>query len=130
MGPREQCASTERVDGWGRRIRTPATWSRATRPTTRRSPTSPRRPTTLPQGGRRHSRRVCRTTTTVGSADGGLQRAARAEAGHARRRDRDLPARARVATVARGALGDHERVEYRERDTTGAAERLDDTAHP
>src|SRR5213593_55015 len=33
MGPYEEF-------GWGRRIRTPATWSRATRPTTRRSPTS------------------------------------------------------------------------------------------
>src|SRR2546430_16488738 len=33
MGPCEEF-------GWGRRIRTPATWSRATRPTTRRSPTS------------------------------------------------------------------------------------------
>src|SRR5262245_62262207 len=33
MGPR---------DGWGRRIRTPATWSRATRPTTRRSPNDAR----------------------------------------------------------------------------------------
>src|SRR6266702_2981161 len=46
------------------------------------------------------------TTSTVASADGGLQRAARAKAGHARRRDLDLPARARVAPVAGGALGD------------------------
>src|SRR5882724_711303 len=44
MGPRTlpRCNSAER-SGWGRRIRTPATWSRATRPTTRRSPKVPRR---------------------------------------------------------------------------------------
>src|SRR3990172_10542400 len=35
MGPRGG-----QENGWGRRIRTPATWSRATRPTTRRSPSA------------------------------------------------------------------------------------------
>src|SRR3989442_769650 len=69
------------------------------------------------------------TTSTVASADGGLQRATRAEAGHARRRDLDLPTRARVTPVAGGALGDHKCAESRERDTTAAPERLDDPAH-
>src|SRR2546427_4896645 len=69
------------------------------------------------------------TTSTVASADGGLQRAARAKAGHARRRDLDLPARARVTPVAGGALGDHKCAESRKRDTTAAPERLDDPAH-
>src|SRR5439155_713211 len=67
--------------------------------------------------------------STVASADGGLQRATRAKAGYARRRDLDLPARARVAPVAGGALGHHECAESRERDTTAAPERLDDPAH-
>src|SRR3989454_11834425 len=68
-------------------------------------------------------------TRTVASADSGLQRAARAKAGHARRRDLDLPARARVTPVAGGALGDHKCAESRKRDTTAAPERLDDPAH-
>src|SRR2546426_11595975 len=41
MGPAERVARTyNKFVGWGRRIRTPAAWSRATRPTTRRSPTN------------------------------------------------------------------------------------------
>src|SRR3989338_6510757 len=45
MGPAMR--TDYRLCGWGRRIRTPATWSRATRPTTRRSPTTPQTPTYL-----------------------------------------------------------------------------------
>src|SRR5438309_11806334 len=57
MGPAERDAdndnnATRKLVGWGRRIRTPATWSRATRPTTRRSPTNAPNLTTPPGGQR------------------------------------------------------------------------------
>src|SRR5258705_3690036 len=76
--------------GWGRRIRTPATWSRATRPTTRRSPTN------------------APNLTIPNSANRGLEGAARAEARHLDGRNLNLLAGARVAAVARGAARDHE----------------------
>src|SRR2546427_8239251 len=113
MGPCEEF-------GWGRRIRTPATWSRATRPTTRRSPTSAQ---TRVQPYHKAAAR------TAGSADGLLEAAARAKAGHARRRDLDLLARPRVAPVAGGALGDDERAKAGDRDAPAPAERFDDPAH-
>src|SRR3989337_832042 len=94
MGPRGG-----QENGWGRRIRTPATWSRATRPTTRRSPTS------APAAHSAYG------PPRAQSTNGGLQRAARAEAGHPRRRDRDLLARARIPAVPGGAAGDDERPE-------------------
>src|SRR5207247_2535180 len=65
---------------------------------------------------------------TARSADRALEGAARAEPGHARRRNLDLPTRAGVAPVAGGALGDHERAESGERDATATPERLDDAA--
>src|SRR5438093_10955249 len=62
------------------------------------------------------------------SADRALEGAARAEPGHARRRNLDLPTRAGVAPIAGGALGDHERAESGQRDATATPERLDDAA--
>src|SRR5262249_32614877 len=96
--------------GWGRRIRTPATWSRATRPTTRRSPTN------------------APNLTIANSANRGLEGAARAEARHLGGRNLNLLAGARVAAVAGGAARDDERAEAGDRDATAAAERLDDAA--
>src|SRR5213593_518041 len=115
MGPAERNERqnlTRNFVGWGRRIRTPATWSRATRPTTRRSPTNASNLTTPPNN----------------SADGGLERAARAEARDLGRRNLDLFAGAGVASVAGGAARDHESAESRDRDAATAAERLDDAA--
>src|SRR6266478_7558415 len=111
MGPAERDnGATRKLVGWGRRIRTPAAWSRATCPTTRRSPTNAPNLTTPPQR----------------SADRRLERAARAEARDLGRRNLDLFAGARVASVAGGAARDHERAESRDRDAPTAAERLDD----
>src|SRR5262245_19715496 len=92
--------------GWGRRIRTPATWSRATRPTTRRSPTNAPNLTTLAND----------------SADGRLEGAARAEAGHFGGRNVNLFAGTRVAAVAGGAARDDERTEAREGHAATASE--------
>src|SRR5207244_430608 len=55
--------------------------------------------------------------------NGGLQRAARLEARHLRGGDRDLLARAWVASVARGALVHAERAEAADRDATALPER-------
>src|SRR2546426_12123169 len=53
MGPAERDnGATRKLVGWGRRIRTPAAWSRATCPTTRRSPTNAPNLTTPPTGQR------------------------------------------------------------------------------
>src|SRR6266542_4475147 len=89
--------------GWGRRIRTPATRARTWRPTPRRSPTK--------SAERRHDTTPGRANRQRASAQDGLEAAAGTEAGSACGRDRDLLARARVAAVAGGALGDHEGAE-------------------
>src|SRR6266851_9774129 len=100
MGPAERDnGATRKLVGWGRRIRTPAAWSRATCPTTRRSPTNAPNLTTPPNG----------------SADRRLERAARAEARHLGRRNLDLLAGARVAPVAGRAARDDEGAEPGER---------------
>src|SRR6059058_4359966 len=121
MGPPKEC-------GWGRRIRTPATWSRATRPTTRRSPTNSE--TT-------NSQMLGQLTTPVPSAQATgpqragrsanrhLQTAARAEARHLGGRDGDLLARARVAAVARRAARHHERAKSGNCHPSAAAEGVD-----
>src|SRR5262249_14488026 len=109
--------------GWGRRIRTPATWSRATRPTTRRSPTNAPNLTIPTNEGRPGAR-----AETGNSAKRGLEGAARAEARHLGGRNLDLLAGARVAAVAGGAARDDERAEAGDRDAAAAAERLDDAA--
>src|SRR5262249_5496618 len=106
--------------GWGRRIRTPATWSRATRPTTRRSPTNAPNLTIPTNEGPPGAREE--------SANRGLEGAARAEARHLGCRNLNLLAGAQVAAVAGGAAGDDERAEAGDRDAAAAAERLDDAA--
>src|SRR5437762_3764204 len=110
MGPPKEC-------GWGRRIRTPATWSRATRPTTRRSPTK------LTNAGPAYHTGPQRAGT---SADRHLQTAARAEARHLGRRNGDLLARARVAAVARRAPRNHERAKSGNCHPPAATEGVDD----
>src|SRR6266446_648625 len=113
MGPAERDnGATRKLVGWGRRIRTPAAWSRATCPTTRRSPTNAPNLTTPPQR----------------SADRRLERAARAEARDLGRRYLDLFAGTRVASVPSGATGDDERAESGNRDAATAAQRIDDAA--
>src|SRR5581483_11781551 len=103
MGP---CRTREGF-GWGRRIRTPATRARTWCPTPRRSPTKT-------DSG---------STITQRSADGRLERAARLEARHLRRRDRDRLARARVAARARGPLVHAERAEAADRHAAAPAQR-------
>src|SRR5881397_3893248 len=121
MGPAERNERqnlTRNFVGWGRRIRTPATWSRATRPTTRRSPTNAPNLTipTNERPSRAAERR--RNATIPNSANRGLERAARAEARHLAGR--------RVAAVAGGAARDHERAEAGDRHAATASERFDD----
>src|SRR2546427_794511 len=117
MGPAE-------FVGWGRRIRTPATWSRATRPTTRRSPTNV--PTLPHPDNYRPPRRPVDNTLNRQSADRGLERAARAEARHFHRGNLDLLAGAGVASVARRPARHHERPKSGNCDAAAAAQRLDD----
>src|SRR4029434_280509 len=123
MGPAirtDAAVSYTKFVGWGRRIRTPATWSRATRPTTRRSPTNaptlPQPPMNAESAGER------------GSADRRLERAARAEARHLRGRNLNLLAGARVTAVAGCAASDHECPESGNRHAPAAAQRLHDAA--
>src|SRR5436190_7781177 len=103
--------------GWGRRIRTPATRARTWCPTPRRSPTK--------------TDSVTNDITGLAprSADRGLERAARLEARHLRGRDRDFFSRARVATVARGALVHAERAEATDRHAPALAQRVENGAH-
>src|SRR5437773_5971658 len=137
MGPRTlpRCNTAER-SGWGRRIRTPATWSRATRPTTRRSPKIPRRRANYSIRSKASQRtEVQRTRTSEplsndrGLPNRALQRATGAEARNLGRRDLDLVARARVAAVASGTPGDDEGAEAADGDPPAPAERLVDPAH-
>src|SRR5438309_12051947 len=109
MGPAERVARTyNKFVGWGRRIRTPATWSRATRPTTRRSPTNA---PTLPHPDLPHpdSAHASGARLNRQSADRGLEGAARAETRNFNSRNLDLRAGAGVAAVARGPARHHER---------------------
>src|SRR2546425_4249393 len=135
MGPRTLPRCNAR-SGWGRRIRTPATWSRATRPTTRRSPKVPRRRANYSIRSKASQRtEVQRTRTSEplsndrGLPNRALQRATGAEARNLGRRDLDLVARARVAAVASGTPGDDERAEAADGDPPAPAERLVDAAH-
>src|SRR5207248_10631917 len=130
MGPAKRNErNTERTRhfvGWGRRIRTPATWSRATRPTTRRSPTNAPN-LTIPTNERPSGAAERRRNATIpNSANRGLERAARAEARHLGGRNLNLLAGARVAAVAGGAARDHERAEAGDRHAAAASERFDD----
>src|SRR5262245_2151861 len=120
--------------GWGRRIRTPATWSRATRPTTRRSPTNAPNLTIPPNEGppgarlERARRAIGARPEEADSANRRFESAARAEARHLRGRNLNLLAGAWVAAVAGGAARDHKSAESGDCDAAAAAERFDDAA--
>src|SRR2546422_9902380 len=135
MGPRTLPRCNAR-SGWGRRIRTPATWSRATLTTTRRPPKVPHRRANYSIRSKASQRtEVQRTRTSEplsndrGLPNRALQRATGAEARNLGRRDLDLVARARVAAVASGTPGDDERAEAADGDPPAPAERLVDAAH-
>src|SRR6058998_439105 len=125
MGPAERNERqnlTRNFVGWGRRIRTPATWSRATRPTTRRSPKTPRRRAN-------YSIRSMASQRTTPLTNGGLQRATGTESRNLGRRDLDLAAGTRVAAVAGGASAYDERAESADGDPPSPPQRLVDPAH-
>jgi hypothetical protein len=131
-----------RENGWGRRIRTPATWSRATRPTTRRSPNAglaaSRYGTTAPKStiAPRPSQRQAvagplgwpseRSPRAAGLPDRVPQGSARTKPRHLRRRNRDCRSGPGIAAIARRSPCHDERAEPADRDALAAAERLDD----
>src|SRR3989338_8199670 len=150
MGPLRRGSES----GWGRRIRTPATWSRATRPTTRRSPNAPpfyaavSHPVKAKAGQRRRPApdevisQICRAPapgppaararersgeeSRPGLQDCGLERAAGLEARDLGGRDLDDLAGAGVAAVTLGPPADHERAEAADGDAPALLERLED----
>src|SRR3989304_4950493 len=121
MGPRGG-----QENGWGRRIRTPATWSRATCPPTRRSPSAE---VITAQGVRRVNRRPLTYPLPRGEGellDGGFEGLAGLEAGDARWRDPHRVPGPRVGRHPRLTARDLEGAEARDRHPVPLSERVAD----
>src|SRR5262245_56610590 len=126
MGPSGPHAGGRALRGWGRRIRTPATRARTWRPTTRRSPTDPPSPRTVPQlaEGVRHARPRGARGGASPSAQRVPEDVAGPELGHPGGGDGDLPAGAGVPAVAGGPAGYHEGAEAAEGHALPAVKRV------